>query len=155
MEAAVEQPPTSPGTTDARAALEPRTAGDFESDEELAELALREFPFYFAATATTSARTSTTLRSERPNADALQLLQRGDRAMFDLRPELARIDGADARDHRRGRLHHRPASCAEHRRRHRERERSCSPATGHFVVRRGTASLPRGGARLPRRGARA
>ena len=48
MAAAVESHADEPWYEDARAALEAESAGDFETDEELAGLTLREFPFYFA-----------------------------------------------------------------------------------------------------------
>ena len=48
MAASVEAHADEPWYEDARAALEAEEAGDFETDEELAELSLREFPFYFA-----------------------------------------------------------------------------------------------------------
>ena len=49
MEAAMEARSSEPWYEDARAALEAEQAGEWESDEELAELVLREFPFYFAS----------------------------------------------------------------------------------------------------------
>ena len=92
MAAAVEAHADEPWYEDARAALEAEEAGDFETDEELAELTLREFPFYFArygdverayvasaesATSRTRTRCASSTRSRCPR--------------FDLRPELAQI----------------------------------------------------------------
>ena len=91
MEAAVEQASGEPWYEDARAALEAETAGDFESDEELAELVLREFPFYFARYGDDERAYLDTLRSERPNADALRLFNKELAPVFDLRPDLNRI----------------------------------------------------------------
>ena len=48
MEAGMHAKADEPWYADALAALEAEQEGRFESDEELAELALREFPFYFA-----------------------------------------------------------------------------------------------------------
>ncbi len=91
MAEAVEKHADEPWYEDARAALEAESAGDFEDDEELAELALREFPFYFARYGDAERSYVETLRSETPNADALRLFNREQVPVFDLRPELARI----------------------------------------------------------------
>jgi proline-specific peptidase len=91
MAEAVERSAAEPWYEDARAALEAESAGDFESDEELGELALREFPFYFARYGDDERAYLETLRSEIPNADALRLFNTEQVPVFDLRPELKRI----------------------------------------------------------------
>jgi proline-specific peptidase len=92
MAEAVERHAGEPWYEDARAALEAESAGDFDTDEELAELSLREFPFYFARFGDDERAYLETLRAERPNADALRLFNQEQVPVFDLRPELARID---------------------------------------------------------------
>ncbi|HEX3267898.1 MAG TPA: alpha/beta hydrolase [Gaiellaceae bacterium] len=91
MEEAVARQSDEPWYEDAHAALEAEAAGDFESDEELAELALREFPFYFARYGDDERAYLETLRSERPNADALRLFNKELVPVFDLRHDLTRI----------------------------------------------------------------
>jgi pimeloyl-ACP methyl ester carboxylesterase len=91
MAGAVERSADEPWYEDARAALEAETAGDFETDEELGELALREFPFYFARYGDDERAYLDTLRAELPNADALRLFNVEQAPVFDLRPELRRI----------------------------------------------------------------
>jgi proline-specific peptidase len=91
MAEAVERSAAEPWYEDARAALEAESAGDFDSDEELGELALREFPFYFARYGDDERAYLETLRSEIPNADALRLFNTEQVPVFDLRPELKRI----------------------------------------------------------------
>lgn len=91
MAVAVEGHANEPWYEDARAALEAEEAGDFESDEELAELVLREFPFYFARYGDDERAYLETLRSDTPNADALRLFNQEQVPTFDLRPRLARI----------------------------------------------------------------
>ena len=91
MAAAVESHVDEPWYEDARAALEAESAGDFETDEELAGLTLREFPFYFARYGDDERAYLASLSSERPNADALRIFNKEQVPTFDLRPELARI----------------------------------------------------------------
>jgi proline iminopeptidase len=91
MEAAIEASAGEPWYEDAKAALEAEQAGRFSSDEELGELALREFPFYFARYGDEEQAYLETLSGEIPNADTLLLFNREIFETFDLRPELARI----------------------------------------------------------------
>jgi proline-specific peptidase len=91
MAAAVESHADEPWYEDARAALEAEEAGEFETDEELAELTLREFPFYFARYGDDERAYLETLRGDTPNADALRLFNQEQVPSFDLRPELAQI----------------------------------------------------------------
>jgi proline iminopeptidase len=91
MAAAVESHADEPWYEDARAALEAEEAGDFETDEELAELSLLEFPFYFARYGDDERAYVERLRGDTPNADALRLFNQEQMPSFDLRPELAQI----------------------------------------------------------------
>ena len=91
MATAVEGHADEPWYEDARAALEAEEAGDFETDEELAELTFREFPFYFARYGDDERAYLETLRGDTPNADALRLFNQEQVPSFDLRPELAQI----------------------------------------------------------------
>jgi proline iminopeptidase len=91
MAAAVEKHEDEPWYEDARAALEAEEAGDFETDEELAELSLREFPFYFARYGDDERAYVETLKGDTPNSDALRFFNQEEVPTFDLRPELAQI----------------------------------------------------------------
>ena len=76
---------------DAKAALDAELAGDFETDEELAELGVREFPFYFASYGDEQRAYVERVREEAPNADTLRLFNNEIFETFDLRPDLERI----------------------------------------------------------------
>jgi pimeloyl-ACP methyl ester carboxylesterase len=91
MEAAMDAKAAEPWYADARAALEDEQAGRFASDEELGELAIREFPFYFARYGDSERAYLETLRGEVPVADALLLFNNEVFTTFDLRPDLAAI----------------------------------------------------------------
>jgi pimeloyl-ACP methyl ester carboxylesterase len=91
MEAAMDAKASEPWYADARAALEDEQAGRFESDEELGELAVREFPFYFARYGDAERAYLETLRGEAPVADALLLFNNEVFNTFDLRQELTEI----------------------------------------------------------------
>jgi pimeloyl-ACP methyl ester carboxylesterase len=91
MEAAMEAKSGEPWYADARAALEDEQAGRFETDEELGELAIREFPFYFARYGDAERAYLETLRGEAPVADALLLFNTEVFNTFDVRPDLAAI----------------------------------------------------------------
>jgi len=91
MEAAMDARAAEPWYADARAALEDEQAGRFDSDEELGELAIREFPFYFARYGDAEQAYLDTLRGEVPVADALLLFNNEIFDTFDLRPELPAI----------------------------------------------------------------
>jgi pimeloyl-ACP methyl ester carboxylesterase len=80
-----------PWFEDASAALQAEQAGEFSSDEELGELAIRELPFYFARFGEAEQAYLDTLRDDIPNADTLLLFNREIFETFDLRPELAKI----------------------------------------------------------------
>lgn len=91
MEAAMDAKAGEPWYADARAALEDEQAGRFETDEELGELAIREFPFYFARYGDAERAYLETLRGEVPVADALRLFNDDVFTTFDLRPDLPAI----------------------------------------------------------------
>jgi proline-specific peptidase len=91
MEAAMQARADEPWYAVARAALEDEQEGRFESDEELAALAFREFPFYFARYGNAERAYLEGLREETPAADALLLFNNEVVTNFDLRPELERI----------------------------------------------------------------
>ncbi len=91
METAMDAKASEPWYGDARAALEDEQAGRFQTDAELGELALREFPFYFATFGVAEREYLETLRGERPVADALLLFNKEIFPTFDLRPLLERI----------------------------------------------------------------
>ena len=76
---------------DAFAALEAEQAGKFETDEELSELVLREYPLYFAHYGAIEAGYVDTLRTEVINADALKLFNEEIFTTFDLRDQLPKI----------------------------------------------------------------
>ncbi len=92
MEASMAAKSGEPWYDDAKAALEQEQAGDFSSSEELAELALREFPFYFAEYGPRERAYLETLRGELPNADALRFFNDQVFTTFDLRADLALVD---------------------------------------------------------------
>ncbi len=81
-----------PWYEDARAALEAEQAGDFDSDEALAEIVLREFPFYFSRYGGPERAYVETLKDETPNGDALLLFNDEIMTVFDLGPGLGRIE---------------------------------------------------------------
>jgi pimeloyl-ACP methyl ester carboxylesterase len=91
MEAAMDAKAGEPWYADARAALEDEQAGRFENDAELGELAIREFPFYFARYGDAEQAYLETLRGEVPVADALKLFNSETFTTFDLRPDLPAI----------------------------------------------------------------
>jgi proline-specific peptidase len=91
MEAAMAARRGEPWYADAAAALQAEQAGQFATDEELGELALRELPFYFAHYGDAERAYADSLRSDTPNADTLRLFNQEIFETFDLRPELERI----------------------------------------------------------------
>lgn len=91
MEAAMHLRSDEPWFEDGVAALEAEQAGEWEADEELAGIVLRELPFYFAAYGDREREYVRSLEGEIPVGDALKLFNNEVFATFDLRPELARI----------------------------------------------------------------
>ena len=91
MHEAMAKHADEPWYEDASAALAAEQAGDFSSDEELGELAVREFPFYFADFGDKERAYLDTLRDEAPNADTLLLFNKEIFESFDLRPQLGKI----------------------------------------------------------------
>ena len=91
MEQAIASHRDEPWYADAKAALDAEQAGKFETDEELADLALREFPFYFARYGDKERAYVESLRGDTPNADTLRLFNQEIFATFDLRSALEKI----------------------------------------------------------------
>jgi proline iminopeptidase len=92
MEAAMQLCSSEPWYADAREALEREDAGDYETEDELAELARRFFPFYFAHfDGKAQMYLNDYVAPERPNPDALKRFNEG-LADWDMGPELAGID---------------------------------------------------------------
>jgi pimeloyl-ACP methyl ester carboxylesterase len=91
MQEAMAGHEAEPWYEDALEALQAEQAGEFSTDEELGELAIREFPFYFANYGEAEQAYLDTLRDETPNADTLLLFNKEIFESFDLRPELALI----------------------------------------------------------------
>jgi proline iminopeptidase len=91
MEAGMAAKAGEPWFEDASAALAAEQAGEFETDEELGELAIREFPFYFAQYGDAERSYLESLRADVPNADTLRYFNQELFATFDLRPRLAEI----------------------------------------------------------------
>jgi proline iminopeptidase len=81
-----------PWYADAKAALEAEQAGDFTTDEEMEELAVREFPFYFAHFGNEERAYVETLRADSTNSDTLRHFNEEIWETFDLRPDLERIN---------------------------------------------------------------
>jgi proline iminopeptidase len=91
MEAAMAARRDEPWYADAAAALEAEQAGNFATDEELEELAMRELPFYFAHYGDAERAYLEMLRADVPNADTLRFFNHEIFPTFDLRPKLERI----------------------------------------------------------------
>lgn len=91
MRAGMEKRMTQPWCDDAIVALEQEQAGKFETDEELSDLVLREWPLYFAHFGPVEAGYLDSLRSETINADALKLFNKEIFTTFDLRSQLPSI----------------------------------------------------------------
>jgi proline iminopeptidase len=91
MEEAIASHANEPWYADAKAALEAEQAGEFASDEELVELGLREFPFYFRDYGDEERAYIESLRGDTANADTLRYFNQEIFETFDLRPELERI----------------------------------------------------------------
>jgi proline iminopeptidase len=91
METAMSTRSEEPWYADAREALEQEDAGDYATEEELAALALRFFPFYFAHFDDAAhAYMLEHIAPERPNPDALKLFNENLES-WDMRGDLARI----------------------------------------------------------------
>lgn len=92
MRAGVEKRSGEPWYEDALAALEAEGAGEYSTPEELAELAWREFRFYFARFGETEAAYLETLKAEIPNPDPLLLFNSELLGSFDYRSDLALVE---------------------------------------------------------------
>jgi pimeloyl-ACP methyl ester carboxylesterase len=91
MDEGVASHADEPWYQDAKAALDAEQAGEFETDEEMAELGFREFPFYFAHYGEKERAYVESLRGDPTNADTLRHFNHEIFDTFDLRPELERI----------------------------------------------------------------
>ena len=91
MQAAIAAKSDEPWFEDSLAALEAEQAGHWDTDEELAEIVLREFPFYFAAYGERERAYLRLLEGEIPCGAALKLFNEEVFTTFDLRPELPKI----------------------------------------------------------------
>jgi proline iminopeptidase len=91
MRAGVEKRSGEPWYEDALAALAAEEAGEYSTAEELAELAWREFRFYFARYGEAEEAYLETLKAEVPNPDPLQLFNADLLHSFDYRSDLALV----------------------------------------------------------------
>jgi len=91
MKAGMDKRANQPWYADAVAALETEQAGDFDSDEQVSELAFRELPMYFAHFGPAEAGYLDTLKTETVNADSLRLFNREIFNTFDLRSILPKV----------------------------------------------------------------
>jgi pimeloyl-ACP methyl ester carboxylesterase len=91
MEAGMAAKSGEPWYADARAALQAEQDGAFASTEELADLVLREMPFYFARYGEAERAYVETLQGEVLCQDALKLFNDEIFSTFDLRSDLASI----------------------------------------------------------------
>jgi proline iminopeptidase len=90
MHAGIEARAGEPWYADAVAALETEQEGLFVSDDEVREIALREFPLYFASFGDAEAGYLASL-SDPVNGDTLRLFNTEIFTSFDLRPSLGAI----------------------------------------------------------------
>jgi proline iminopeptidase len=80
-----------PWYADAKAALDAEQAGEFSTEEEMVELGIREFPFYFARYGDAERDYIDSVSADKTNADALRHFNQEIFETFDLRPELEKI----------------------------------------------------------------
>ena len=92
MQAGMELRSAQPWYPAALAALETEESGDFDTDEGISELVLREMPLYFARFGPVESGYVETLKSEVVNADALRLFNKEIFETFDLRPLHSKIN---------------------------------------------------------------
>ena len=91
MKAGMEKRSNQPWYQDALSALEEEQAGNFDTDEQMAELVFRELPLYFAHYGPAEAGYLDTLKTEALNADTLRLFNQEILTTFDLRDRLPKI----------------------------------------------------------------
>ena len=91
MRAGMERRSGQPWYQDALDALEKEQAGEFETNEQMAELVFRELPLYFAHFGAAEAGYLDTLKTELPNADTLRMFNEDIFNTFDLRESLPKI----------------------------------------------------------------
>jgi proline-specific peptidase len=91
MQEAIASCADEPWYPDAKAALDAEQAGEFSTDEEMSDLAFREFPFYFARYGDAEQDYLESLRAEPTNSDTLRYFNTEIFPTFDLRPGLENI----------------------------------------------------------------
>jgi proline iminopeptidase len=91
MNAWVDSHAGEPWYPDAKAALDAEQAGDFSTEEEMTELGVREFPFYFARYGEEERAYVESLAADTTNADTLRYFNTEIFPTFDLRPDLEKI----------------------------------------------------------------
>lgn len=91
MHAGIEARSGEPWYADAQAALTSEQAGEFASDEEMADLGRRELPLYFARYDDRAAAYVDSVMGDPFNGDTLRVFNQEMFGTDDLRPELARI----------------------------------------------------------------
>jgi pimeloyl-ACP methyl ester carboxylesterase len=91
MQAAIAAKSDEQWFEDSLAALQAEQAGEWDTDRELAEIVLRELPFYFATYGERERNYLRVLDGEIVCGDALRLFNEEVFTTFDLRPELAKI----------------------------------------------------------------
>jgi pimeloyl-ACP methyl ester carboxylesterase len=91
MRAGMEKRSNQPWYADALAALEEEQEGNFETDQQMADLVFRELPLYFAHFGAAEAGYLDSLKTELPNADALRTFNKEIFNTFDTRGLLPKI----------------------------------------------------------------
>jgi len=91
MRAGMEKRSNLPWYADALAALEEEQEGNFETDQQMADLVFRELPLYFAHFGAAEAGYLDSLKTELPNADALRTFNKEIFNTFDTRGLLPKI----------------------------------------------------------------
>ncbi|HEX9362631.1 MAG TPA: alpha/beta hydrolase [Candidatus Dormibacteraeota bacterium] len=91
MRAGMEKRSNLPWYADALAALEDEQEGNFETDQQMADLVFRELPLYFAHFGAAEAGYLDSLKTELPNADALRTFNKEIFNTFDTRGLLPKI----------------------------------------------------------------
>jgi pimeloyl-ACP methyl ester carboxylesterase len=87
----MEKRSNQPWYADALAALEEEQEGNFETDQQMADLVFRELPLYFAHFGAAEAGYLDSLKTELPNADALRTFNKEIFNTFDTRGLLPKI----------------------------------------------------------------
>ena len=91
MNAWVDSQAGEPWYPDAKAALDAEQAGDFSTEEEMVELGVREFPFYFARYGEKERAYVESVSGDTTNADTLRYFNTEIFPTFDLRSDLEKV----------------------------------------------------------------